>query len=848
MGTCDEDLAVPYQPFVEGLRDLVTACPAEVLVEALGERGGELIRLLPELARRVPDLPPPQGGDPETERYLLFSAVVELLAGVSRWRPVLLLLDDLHWATKPTLLVLRHLIRYREPVALLVVGTYRDSDIGRGHPFSELLADSRRESGIERLALRGLSDTESITLMEALAGQDLDGTLLDLAHAVYAEADGSPFFMRELIRHFVEAGELIQEGDRWTYQGELSTLGIPDSVREVIGHRISRLPDPTDRLLRLGAVIGREFDLAVLAPVAGLDRAAVAEALEAAGRAALVREVKGSPGRFSFAHALVRHTIYDELGPAQRMELHRRVAETFESLGQDDAYLSELALHWAAATPGAGVVVEDRAKAAAYAQRAGARAMGSLAYEEAVHHFEDALRTVRPGGDQIRVCDLLIALGEAQRCAGDPVHRETLLEAGRLAHEVADPERAARAALANQRGAFSRVGTIDPERVAALEAALGAIDPAATPVRARLLAALATELHFAGDERRLQLGREALSLARQTHDPAALAQVLAAVWFATWGPASLTERLPMVAELGELAGRLEDRTYELHAGLAVFLTASEAADMERADTGLAACARVAEELGQPLLRWRTIHLQTHRAIAAGRFDDVERLAVEGLHLGEAIGQPDARAFLTGSLGLVRILQGRPEDAAELLSPAVQRFPVMWYAAALAWARAEEGRVDEAAAMLADLRADLAAGLARDYLRLASLCALTRTAHRLADTAAAHDLHGLLLPHGAGMAVAQNVWIGPVTHDLALLETVLGRYDAADEHFATAVDIQDRIGARGTVIHSRLEWAAMLLQRDHGEDRDRARLLLDQARAGCREVGLPRIEARIAELG
>ncbi|MGH9001979.1 MAG: ATP-binding protein, partial [Acidimicrobiia bacterium] len=782
------------------------------------------------------------------ERYLLFSAVAELLAAVSRWRPALLLLDDLHWATKPTLLLLKHLIRYREPLALLVIGTYRDSDIGRGHPFTELLADSRRESGIERLTLRGLSDIEAISLIETLAGQDLDGTLLDLAHAVYAEADGSPFFMRELLRHFIEAGELTQEGDRWTYRGELSTLGIPDSVREVIGHRISRLPEPVDRLLRLGAVIGREFDVTVLAPLAGLDRATVAEALGSAGRAALVREVEGSPGRFTFAHALIRHTIYDELGSAQRMELHRLVAETFESLGHDDAYLSELALHWAAATPGAGVQVEDRTKAAGYAQRAGIRSMASLAYEEAVRHFENAFRTVRQGGDRPRVCDLLIALGEAQRCAGDRAHRDTLLEAGRLAHEADDSARAARAALANPRGAFSRVGAIDPERVAALEAALEAIGPAVTPVRARLLAALATELHFAGDERRLQLGREALGLARELDDPATLAQVLTAVWFATWGSAPLSERLPMVAELGELAGRLEDRTYEFQAGLAVFLTASESADMERADLGLATCARVAEELSQPLLLWRTIHLRTHRAIAAGRFDDVERLAAEGFRLGEAIGQPDAGAFVAGSMGLVRILQARLEEAEELLSPAVHNFPAMYYPAALAWARAEAGRADEAADMLAQLRGGMSAGLCRDYLRLATLCVLGRTAYRLNDTVAAHELHSLLLPEQHAIAVVQSVWFGPVAHDLALLETVLGRHEDADGHFAAAVDLQDRIGARGTVIHTRLEWARMLLQRGGEGDGDRARILLDAARAGCREVGLPRIESRIDQLG
>lgn len=635
LGTCDEDLALPYQPFVEALRHLLTVCPDDELAEALAQRGGELTRLLPELSRRVPSLPPPQGADPETERYLLFSAVIGLLEAAARWRPVLLLLDDLHWVTKPTLLLLKHLIRSGHPMALLIVGTYRDSDIGRGHPLTESLAELRRDSGVERLSLRGLSDGEAVTMMQRLAGHDLEGNELALAHAVHAEADGSPFFMRELLRHFFETGELVQEGDRWTFRGEVA--GIPDSVREVIGHRLSRLPEPVDRLLTLAAVIGREFDVSVLGPLAALDPSVVVEALAEARQAALVREVKGSPGRFTFVHALIRHTIYDELGPARRVELHRRVAETLESLGGGDAYLSDLAHHWVAATPATGVGADDVAKAARYAEQAGRRAMASLAYEEAAHHFEGALRAARQGGDGAQISELLIILGEAQRCAGDPTHRETLLEAGRLAHEHGDPDRAARAALANQRGLFSRLGAVDGERVSALERALEAVGPVATPVRACLLAGLATELHFEGEERRLELAREALAIARQLEDQETLAQALAALWFAAWGSTVHGERASIAAELNGVAGQLGDRTLQFHAGAALFLTATGAGDMELADQGLSGCVRIAEELGQPVLRWRAAYLQTHRAMATGHFDEAERWANESLRLGEEAG-------------------------------------------------------------------------------------------------------------------------------------------------------------------------------------------------------------------
>jgi len=845
LGACDEDIAIPYQPFVEALRHLVTVCPHEELTGAVVERGGELTRLLPELPRRVSNLPPPQGGDPETERYLLFSAVVDLLAKVSSWRPVVLLLDDLHWATKPTLLLLKHLIRSGQPMSLLVVGTYRDSDIGRGHPLTELLAELRRESVAERISLRGLSDDEAVAMMETLAGHGLEGNELALAHAVHAEADGSPFFMRELLRHFFEAGELVQEGERWTFRGELTE--VPDSVREVIGHRLSRLPESLEHLLRLGAVIGREFDVAVLAPLATLDPAAVLEALAAARQAALVREVKGSPGRFTFVHALIRHTIYDELGPARRVELHRRVAETVELLGGGDVYLTDLAHHWLAATPMVAVRAEDVAKAARYAEDAGRRAMASLAYEEAVHHLEGALRAARQVGDYAQICEVLIVLGEAQRCAGDPAHRETLLEAGRLALEHGDADRAARAALANQRAMFSRLGFVDRERVAALQAALAAL-PEATQVRARLLASLATELHFEGERHRLAPAREALDIARQADDPATLAEALSALWLAAWGSSADDLRGPVATELNKVAGRLGDRTLEFHAGVAMFLTATGQGEMERAKDGLSICVRIAEALGQPVLRWRVAYLQEHWAMVTGRLDEVEQWSAESQRLGDAAGQPDSLPFSRAPLASTRLLQGQAREALELVTPVVERFPgAPVFLGMQAWAMSEQGRLGEARAIVDGFRQPAGfASVPADYMRLIVLSVLSRACYGIREPAMAEELYDLLIPFRSTMVSMQGVWLGPATHDLGLLATTLGRYDDAHDVFAHAIEAQDRIGARATVVHTRLEWAKMLLARGP-EHAPQARTLLDEAKAGAQEVRIPVIEARIDEL-
>lgn len=849
LGTCDEDLGLPYQPFVEALRHLVTTAPVEELTGALAERGGELVRLIPELPRLVPGLPPPQSADPEAERYLLFSAVADAIAAMSRRRPIVLLLDDLHWATKPTTLMLKHLVRSTESRAILLIGTYRDSDIGRDHPLAELLADLRREPDVGRVALRGLSDRESVRLMESFAGHDLEGAILDLARAVHEEADGSPFFMRELVRHLTEAGELVRVGDRWTYGGDLSSLGIPDSVREVIGRRLSRLPASVEEVLKSASVIGRQFDIAVLAALADRPRQGVLQALEEAQRAALVREVAGSPGRFTFAHALIRDTLYDEMGQARRMEAHRTVAEAMEALtgGHDETYQAELAYHWLAATPVVGVVIDDVAKAAGYAETAGRRAMASLAYEEAVHHFEGALRAVRLTEDRERRAGLLVSLGEAQRCAGHPAHRETLLEAGRLAIELGDGQLAARAALANQRGFYSRYAGVDTERVAALEGALETIGPEPTPVRSRLLANLASELHFADASRRAEVAREAVAIARAVRDPLTLAQALGANWFATWGTSD-DERTALADELSELANRLSDRSIQFEAAVAVFLTAQCEGDTGRASGALETCVRMAEELGQPALRWRAAYFRAHFAMLSEPFEAVERLAGESRRLGEAAAQPEAVAFGWAPMIIMRFWRGDAQAAFELSTAALARFPQAYsFRLTTAWSQALLGRLDEARVAMDGLWGDDFSGLPRDSLWLLHMDFSARIACLLGDDASAGRLYTMLLPHRSSMVASQTIWFEPVALVLGLVATHLGHYDEAETHFRRAWEALERIGRPPTLVHNGLEWARMLARRAGSGDAQEARSLLEAARIHARQLDMTGIELEIDAL-
>src|SRR5438105_4000437 len=365
-------------------------------------------------------------------------------------------------------------MRFPEALRLLVVATYRDSDVGRGHPLADLLADLPRLEAAERVPLTGLAVPAVLALLEQAAGHDLGAEGGDLARTVWRETEGNAFFVAELVRHLTEAAAFAQRDGRWVVTRPVEDLGIPEGVRDVVGRRLSRLSEATNRVLACASVVGLEFDPRLVGTAGGFSENVVLDAVEASVAARLVVEVPGPAPRCRFAHALVRATLYDELSAARRVALHRRVAEAIEAAhaGALDDHLPQLAHHFARA--------RDVDKAIEYASRAGDRALDQLAHDEAAAYYRQALELLdpaaRPDGEARR-CELLIALGEAQRRTGDPAYRQTLLDAAGLADHLGDGDALARAVLANSRGFFSISGGVDAPRVAALERAL---DRAAT--------------------------------------------------------------------------------------------------------------------------------------------------------------------------------------------------------------------------------------------------------------------------------------------------------------------------------------------------------------------------------
>ena len=542
LGRCHEELLISYQPFVEALGRYVAALSPAMLRGQVGSDGAELAQLVPELARRLPDLSAPVSGDSQGERYRLFEAAASLLVRASRSRPIVLVLEDLHWLDKPTALLLAHVVRSIQAERVLVIGTCRDTE--PAEPLRSLLADLHRERALERLPLGSLHRGEVATMVSAWLGRTPP---THFAHALHRETEGNPFFIEEVLRHLLEV-DAVDAAD-WGRLASFTELGIPDGVREAIERRLVTLSPEARRLATMAAVVGRSFSIEVLDALAEVPGERLLEALEEAAEHRIVEEEAGAPGRYTFAHALIRETLYASLSGPRRARLHRRIGAILEQLHADEPEprLGELAYHFvAAAEPGAA------AKAVDYSVRAARRALTALAYEEAVATLRPRRRgaaalSLPRRGDPLRAdARPRRGLQQGERVRSQP------RRLSRRCRDRADggPGGAARACGAWPRPGLDRAGQRRPAIIALLEEALAALPSTDTSLRARLLGRLAMELHFSDEPERCQaLARQAVALARRLGDPATLAFALNAHHWAQRGHDEVGELLAVAEEI-----------------------------------------------------------------------------------------------------------------------------------------------------------------------------------------------------------------------------------------------------------------------------------------------------------
>jgi DNA-binding SARP family transcriptional activator len=834
VGRCWEAGGAPaYWPWVQSLRAYVRDSDSAALRSQLGAGAADLAPLLPELRERFPGLPEPPALESEAARFRLFDATAGFLRNASESRPIVLVLDDLHAADSPSLLLLRFLARQLRSSRMLLLGLYREVDPTPGQALTEMLAEVTREPATRRISLGGLSKGEVAEYVGLTASAIASP---EVVAALSEETEGNPLFVGEFVR-------LVSvEGVR------SDSLVIPQSVRDVIARRLTHLSEECNRVLVLASVLGREFALAAVGRLTGVPEDELLDMFDEAMAARVVSDIPGTPERLRFTHMLVRDTLYESLTAARRVRLHRQAVEVLETLYRDEPgpYLAELAHH--------GMAGCDFERGLRYARRAGDHAVTLLAYEEAARLYEialEALERTEPV-DGLSRCGLQLVLGEAQARGGLADRaRETFLVAADLARRLNLPDELARAALGyGGRFAYARAGG-DSLLVPLLEEALAAVPEGDSVLRARLLARLAGAVRSEPSvQRSACLSGEAMAMARKLGDPATLAYALESA-FAGVTPRDTEAWLAIGDELVRVSRDAGDKEREFFGhqhGLGALLVSG---DIRAVDARLEAMAALGEELRQPTQERAFAVTRTMRGLFAGRFQEADNLIQEALEAG-----PGSRGLDMGWFWVVRVQawalareQGRVGEVRRDVERLVDDHPMVSYLhAVLASLHAELGHAADARERFERLARHDFTDLRFDSDWLFHVSLLSELCAFLGDTRRAAKLYERLLPYaGCNVLAYPELSLGSASRYLGLLASTLSRWAEAERHFDAAIDMNAQMGARPWSSHTQHDYARMLLVRGESTDGERALELIAGALTTYLELGMESWAEKASEL-
>jgi predicted ATPase len=834
-GRCWEAGGAPaYWPWVQALRAYVREAEPETLRPQLGPGAPDVAHLVPEVRDLVPDLPEPLDLESEGARFRLFDSTAAFICRASEDEPILLVLDDLHVADTPSLLMLEFVATAIADARIAVVALYRDVPGAPADPAATPLGALARSAGLH-LVLPGLDDLDVASFIELSTDVEPHPTLVA---AITEETEGNPLFVGEVVTLLAAEGRL----------DEVASAGwrpaLPSSVKEVIGRRLHRLTQECVGVLEQASVVGREFPLDVLSRLSDRPTPELLGVLDEAITARVITDVPGAPGRLRFAHALVRDTLYDALPQTRRLELHRATAESIEATSGPDVTgrLSELAHHLFLALPAV-----DAPTAVSYARRAGDQAQSVLAHEEAARLYRTALQALElvPEPSRELECRLLISLGGAIMAAGDaPSAKDSYLRSVVLARSLGATDLLAEAALGyGGLTLWSRAGE-DPLIIALLEEALEALGAEETPLRARVLARLAAGLRDEHDPaRREALSELAVAIARRLGDDRILTHVLDGRSAAILLRDNQHERLETAEELIALALRMGDPQAEFSGQTYAIVATFDLGDISAALQHHTRLRELADELRQPARQWLAYAQQTLVDLHTGRFADAETHALRARELGRVSQQLAAESAFVAHLFGLRREQGRLAEVEPDVDRAADRFRVRpLFRSMLAFVEAELGRLPQSRRSFEQLATGEFRGVPPDMEWLLTMSLASEVCVVLEDRPRAAVIHRLLSPYAERPAVDLiEGSAGSVSRALGLLAWLLGHTDEAETRLRFAIEHNQALRSPSWEAYARFDLARLLLQRGDG---DAAATLFEEADTIARGHEMTALAARI----
>ncbi len=689
---------------------------------------------------------------------------------------------------------------------------------------------------------------------------------LALARELRTDTAGNPFFLTEMMRHLVDVGALPPAStpafEQTPSSGPPAPPGpvrpnqlvplappapsgpsrveIPETVRDLVRWRLSRLSQECSSSLAVASVIGHEFDVDILGATAKIDEIRLLDLLDEARQAGLVHEDHDQPARYVFSHSVVRRFLRDSLGVTRAARLHRQIGDAFQAR-QASAH-AELAHHyWACADP----AVADRA--VHYARLAGDRALAEAAFDGAVLHYRRALDVLERNGGGLRA-ELLLALGDAHGRAGEyPARDARFVEAATVARDSDVTDLFTRAAF-GYGGVLPPAVSPDPQGQALLEETLERLGNVDSPARARALGRLA---HWVHHERpyaeRVALCEEAIAMARRVDDLATLAIVLCHRCWALDGPRDVDEQLADAAEILRLGEELGNHELLLD-GLRIRMSARfRRGDFELAADTAATLADLARELRHPEFLRMAAMWDVVVATIEGRYEHAQRLTGELQTRLRQLGHSQTELILIGQALPMLWLQGHLGETRSLIDDiATLQSQIQIWPAMRAWLGAESAADDQVRKLLGSLSPDAPAKLDENYSWWATIVAFIQAVTAIGDRVWAGKLYELILPfarHNATLGLAG--FLGAVTHHLGVLAATLGRWDAACAHLEAALQRHHAMGSPPFVALTQMEYALVLMSRGSDGDRERAEELRTAALRTAAQLGLKAVQTRAA---